>query len=430
MQYGLAVTIGLITGFNRYPTFLAITYVGMSLICIFFTFSGNKKITFSFLPYLTFSELIINGRTDSLPYLFAPYVFIVVFGIMIIQQFPILTFHSKAFIFIVIYAIIEYVNGVRSTELQYARFLIVQSSLLAIIAIWSSSNILTTKIIQRFLYHVKVAGLYLCGVVAAAHLSENLVYTSVSSYDSTNGLPPVQISGYLGWVSILFFLSIVNGEERKNRILNIIAFCFSTVLMLLSFSRGGAYFLAIVMALYFLFNSKKLSSYYLLLLFIPIIYLLYDYVIVSTNGLIVDRYEEKGSSGRDILVVAGIELFERNPLTGVGTGNFVSEIKKQGLYSEESGAHNEFIRAAAEHGILGITSYLLFYFFTFYEILLRRKRQREYAIYFFILFCLIMVHNGLKISMQPLLLMLVVATPTYITTKKSKIDPGLEKPAD
>lgn len=391
---------------------------------------GNRRITFSLLPYLAYLEIVVKGTVHDLPYLFVPYAFMAVFIIMLCQQFPILSFHSKAFVFMLIFAIIEYVNGVRAADPLYAKFLLVQSSLLAVIGIWSSSNILTAKMIQRFLYHVKVAGIFLCGVVAAAHLNGEITYDSGSNSDSTNGLAPVQISGYLGWVCILFFLSIVNAEERKQRIINIAAFCISTTLMVLSFSRGGAYFLAAVMGLYFLFNSKKLSSYYLLFLFIPIIYLLYGYVIGSTGGLIEARYEEKGASGRDILVTAGIELFERNPLTGVGTGNFVSEIKKQGLYSQESGAHNEFVRAAAEHGIFGLAAYLLFYFYTFYEILLRKKIQREYGIYFFVLFCLILVHNGLKIAIQPLLLMIVVATPTYITTKKSKIDPGLEKPAD
>ena len=420
VHFGLAVVIGLLIGFGNYPTLLSVTYVGIAVLCIFFTFTGNRKLTFTLLPYLAYSEIVVKGTAHSMPYLFAPYTMMIVFGIMIIQQLPILSFHSKAFMFMVIFAIIEYVNGVRADDPLYGKFLMVQSSLLAIVGIWSSSNILTAKMIQRFLYHVKAAGMYLCGVVAAAHVTGNIIYASNSSSTSTNGLAPVQISGYLGWVSILFFLSIVNPEERKPRIVNIAAFCFSTILMILSFSRGGAYFLAAVMALYFIFNSKKMSSYYFMFLFIPLTYIVYTYTNEATGGLIVQRYQEEGTSGRDELVWAGIELFERNPLTGVGTGNFVSEIKKQNLYSEESGAHNEFVRAAAEHGILGITTYLLFYFFMFYEILIRKKIQREYGLYFFILFCLILVHNGLKISVQPLILMVVMATPTFIYNKDDK----------
>ncbi len=107
-------------------------------------------------------------------------------------------------------------------------------------------------------------------------------------------------------------------------------------------------------------------------------------------------------------------------MAGIGTGNFNNAVKKFGLYGVESGAHNEFIRVAAEDGILGIVSYGLFYILLFYEILRRNKIQREYAIYFLLFFCLINVHNGLKISLQPLILMLSVATHTFIRVKKKK----------
>jgi O-antigen ligase len=132
----------------------------------------------------------------------------------------------------------------------------------------------------------------------------------------------------------------------------------------------------------------------------------------------VERYQEEGSSGRDRLVEAGWTLFESEPLTGVGTGNFNSKVKTLGLYGVESGAHNEFIRIAAEDGILGIVAYGCFYILLFYEILHRNKIQREYAIYFLLFFCLISIHNGLKISLQPLLLTLAVATPSLIRIRK------------
>ncbi len=426
-QYSMAMGAGLFIGFGYYPTLLSVMYIGLAFLCIFFTFTGNRRLTFSLLPYLAYSEIVVKGTAHSMPYLFAPYAMMAVFVIMIVQQLPILSFHSRAFIFMVIFAIIEYINTVRADDPYYAKFLLVQSSLLAFVGIWSSSNILTAKMIQRFLYHIKVAGVYLCGVVAAAHVRGNIIYDTNSSSTSTNGLAPVQISGYLGWVSILFFLSIVNAEERRDRTVNVILFCISTTLMVLSFSRGGAYFLAAIMLLYFMFNSKKMSSYYLLFLFIPLTYIVYTYTNTTTGGLIIERYQEEGTSGRDELVQAGIALFERNLLTGVGTGNFVTEIKKQGLYSEESGAHNEFVRAAAEHGIMGITTYVLFYVFLLYEILIRKKIQREYGLYFFILFCLILVHNGLKISIQPLLLMLVIATPTYINKPAKAIEPRIQE---
>ena len=50
----------------------------------------------------------------------------------------------------------------------------------------------------------------------------------------------------------------------------------------------------------------------------------------------------------------------------------------------------------------------------------RNKVQREFALYFLALFCLIIIHNGLKISVQPYLILLAVATHSIQTVKRKK----------
>lgn len=176
-----------------------------------------------------------------------------------------------------------------------------------------------------------------------------------------------------------------------------------------------------VVILYFAFNWKKAGNYVMLLLLIPIGFLIYNYVITTTNGLIAERYGQQGSSGRDKLVEIGLEIFKSDPVAGIGTGNFSKEIVKRQLFSVESGAHNEFIRAAAEHGVLGIVTYWGFYLALFIEVMLRKGVARSFSLYFFVLFCLIIVHNGMKISVQPLLLLFVVSVPVVskITDKKN-----------
>ena len=47
----------------------------------------------------------------------------------------------------------------------------------------------------------------------------------------------------------------------------------------------------------------------------------------------------------------------QDPIAGVGTANFATTITERQLYFVESGAHNEFVRVAAEDGILGIITY-------------------------------------------------------------------------
>jgi O-antigen ligase len=285
-------------------------------------------------------------------------------------------------------------------------------------ALWASCNVIKPVLANKILTSIKYAGVYLAAIVFARYLVGDVRFSGYSASEGTNGLAPVQISGYLGFACTVFFFSIMNDQERRNLLINLVLFSFTCIIMLLSFSRGGLYFLGISMCLYFCFNRTQLKSYFLFLLLIPVGIFIYNYVNEKTEGLIVERYQEEGSSGRDRLVEAGWTLFESEPLTGVGTGNFNSKVKTLGLYGVESGAHNEFIRIAAEDGILGIVAYGCFYILLFYEILHRNKIQREYAIYFLLFFCLISIHNGLKISLQPLLLTLAVATPSLIRIRK------------
>jgi O-antigen ligase len=89
------------------------------------------------------------------------------------------------------------------------------------------------------------------------------------------------------------------------------------------------------------------------------------------------------------------------------------------LFKEELGSHNEFIRSLAEHGLLGLFTYCIFYLLLFVELFKRKTVQRQYAIYFFVLYCMMLVHNGLKISLQPFLLILVIATPSLTIKRKN-----------
>ena len=96
--------------------------------------------------------------------------------------------------------------------------------------------------------------------------------------------------------------------------------------------------------------------------------------------------------------------------------------------SQESTAHNEFIRAIAEHGIFGFITYWGFFMVMFLTILARKEPNRQYSLYFYTLFCLILVHNGLKISVQPLLLVLMVANPNTLLSARKKISHAISRP--
>lgn len=419
VQYIIAISAGLIVGTGKVPDFImGVAYMGFSVICVYFAFIGNYPRFFKLIPYLIYTEIYIRGNVHFVLNLYAQYVLLACFILLLLKQGTQITLRSRSFTFIALYAIIELVDALRTNEPNFARVAIVNSFLLFVVALWSASNLVTFKLLNTLMKHLKFAAIYLTGIVLAAHVGGHIDYVGHSNSESTNGLAPVQISGYLGMGSILFFLEIVNEIERRKIILNIVGFVLITCIMLLSFSRGGLYFLGAIMFIYFALNWKKSGNLAIILLLIPVGFFIYYYVTTTTNGLIQERYSQEGASGRDELVSIGFTIFKSDPIAGIGTGNFSKEIVRRHLYDVESGAHNEFIRAIAEHGILGMVTYWGFYIFMIIEIAFQRGVARQFALYFFVLFCLIIVHNGLKISLQPILLIFIISQP--VASKKVK----------
>ncbi|MGN6617865.1 MAG: O-antigen ligase family protein [Ilyomonas sp.] len=419
-HYIAAFVIGLIAGFNIIPSSLfALISVVAGLMCIKYAFENNLYGVFTVLPYLVYNEIYARRYITVLPYLYVQYILIIVFVVLLITQKRSIGRHSGIFILMVIYSLLEILDSSRTNDPTYAKMLITNTVCITAIIGWGSFNYLPSKLINHLFNHIKIAGIYLTAIVFVAHLRGNINYGLTSNFGSSNGLAPVQLSAYLGFVCILFFWEIMNYAKGFKLVLNLGLFAFSAIIMVLTFSRGGLYFVGISIVLYLLFNRSKARSYYLLFLLIPVAIFVADYVISVTGGMIEQRYREEGSSGRDRLIESGLTLFLNSLVTGVGTANFNTAIIENELYEVQSGAHNEFIRAAAEHGLLGICTFIAFFGFLFLQILQRRSIEREYAIYFFIFFCLVTIHNGLKISLQPLVMMLVVATPSVVKIKRA-----------
>jgi O-antigen ligase len=232
-------------------------------------------------------------------------------------------------------------------------------------------------------------------------------------------MAPVQLSAYLGLGSILFLISVLNPFDKRSKIIQVVFLIVIATLMVLTFSRGGLYFLGVVALLYLFFNRTNFGSYFKFLIFLPIGLIIYNFVVVETGGKIIDRYNAQGASNREELVRIGFLIYLEHPVIGIGTGNYNTYIKTNKLFPLESGAHNEFVRAAAEHGTIGIILFWGFFLALLRHILLRPKPARDYGVYFLVLFALITVHNGLKVSVQPFLLILAIAiTPVLANTKQ------------
>lgn len=419
--YFIALLFGLILGFKFIPynTF-GIIYLTTAAICIIAAFFGKVPLVFKILPFLVYSEPLMRAQLKTLPYLTVPYTVIAVFTALLLvsgKKKP----HTYLFVLLVAYCLLEVLNGLRPLKADNTRGILANSFALCLAVTWGCFNVLTPKLINTLLNYIKYASVYLAGVVMVAHLQGGINYGTYSSSEASNGLAPVQLSGYFGVASSLFFIAFMNVEEKKKRLMNISIFAIITTVMILTLSRGGLYFVVAIILMYLFYHRAQLGNYFKFLLLLPIGLGIYNFTVKETKGVVVQRYQDKNTSNRDVLVLAGFTLFERNVLLGVGTGNYNVAIKKEGLFGVESGAHNEFVRAIAEHGVVGLVIYWGFFLGVAIMILNRRGPNREFTSYFIALFCLISIHNGLKIGIQPLLMMMAFALPNYSTINQSNV---------
>ncbi len=419
LKYAFVFVLGLIIGFRFLPAVVMIGAFSITAAYAFIQLLKRKLLAFfGAIPYLCYIEIFMRGFfPNQFPYLAVQYFFLISFFVLIIRS-PTVRPHSKAFLFMSAYVIIELLAGVFTKNVALFRATIINSFCLLAIIYWASYNSLSAIQINKLLDNLKYAGVMLVGIVTVAHLRNDITYGNASSYEASNGMAPVQLSGYLGFAAVVFFLSLMNPEDKKYKIINVAFLGYISTIMLLTLSRGGLYFLASVVILYMYFNRAQFQSYFKLILFVPIAFLIYNFVVKETDGAIIRRYGEEGASNRETLVAIGFKVFMDEPIFGVGTANYGWAIKNKNYFRVDSGAHNEFVRAAAEHGVIGIIAYWGYFLYLVIEIMRRREPNRQYSVFFLALFSLISIHNGLKISVQLILMLLVVGNPSLMLRKK------------
>jgi O-antigen ligase len=146
-------------------------------------------------------------------------------------------------------------------------------------------------------------------------------------------------------------------KEKKLRMLSLATLLFSLHPIFFSYSRGA--YLAVLVSLIFIGLIKKRSLIVLVLLVI-IFYqaVLPKSVVDRINGTQTQTGELDGSAGgRLLLWEQAIEIFEQNPVFGVGYGGFGLSIPKDkrivvGGYGLTD-THNLFVKILCEQGVIG-----------------------------------------------------------------------------
>lgn len=237
---------------------------------------------------------------------------------------------------------------------------------ITISAIYISQLRLTQEQEQRLL--LVIVG-PICGVATIVLYNTltrtTIIFNNASNFETSGGFGPNQVSAILGLGALITYIYLMSRKSSFGVKLSCVGltFLFAT-LSALTFSRNGL-FIAGCGAL--LFSILHLGNNRDRLKFVMVVVLLIGgayYVILPrlnnfTSGAIASRFEQRSTTGRDVMVMADLRVWWDNPFLGVGPGMARPYYDAVLGLGRSVPAHTEFSRMLSEHGAFGLVSLLL-----------------------------------------------------------------------
>lgn len=200
-------------------------------------------------------------------------------------------------------------------------------------------------------------------IAAVGTFTRRIVFGSESIHAASGDFGPNQVSAALGLGALVVVLNLMRtptGLYRKALLIGvIIAFLSQSALTL---SRGGVYTAVggLLPAVFYLMRDSRSHKRLItigLLLGVLGVFVIYPLLNSYTGGALGGRFQEKGMTGRETLLMLDVDLWMENPVFGVGIGlsQFAHPISN-GQYLMN---HNEFTRLLAEHGAFGLIALIL-----------------------------------------------------------------------
>ena len=274
---------------------------------------------------------------------------------------------------------------------------------------------------QRIFYEVNIINVFkalilpiisLIGLIfIRAPSFQNLRFSSEANFQMSAGFGPNQVSTLLGVSLIIVSLSKTFDLKIFSKpIYDYLFLSISIGVALLTFARGGV--LAPLIAILFSYivsggvrkyKIQYKGAFYLILVLLGLSYFSSNF----TKGLINTRYaslfsvlnpEQNKLSGRAKIMAIDFEIFKDNLFLGVGPGA-ARDLRWSYGYGAYVGAHSEFTRMLAEHGMFGFISLFSILLLSYQEY----RRRIDYNKVFLACLCLFsiltMFHSAFRIAL-------------------------------
>jgi hypothetical protein len=193
-------------------------------------------------------------------------------------------------------------------------------------------------------------------------LATNVDFGGGSNKSSSGNFGPNQVSAMLGLAALgALFCMLEDKASKMFRALMFVLMCFLLLQSVLTYSRGGLYAFAGAAAVTLVYTARDTRKLFRMVLVLVATCGLAYYAVMPvldemTNGSLTRRFQDVGLTGRDTLAASELEVWRDNPVLGVGPGQLVY---RRDVSMGAVGAHTEFSRLLAEHGVFGAGSLLL-----------------------------------------------------------------------
>lgn len=375
---------------------------------------SKRRITesLSIVMYLAMVQPALRGYVTILPYYGLDYFFLFWFALAINKFKLDWLLPAK---FYLAYILIELAGTVTALNFEYSRAIFISSLVVGSVLVLASGYSITKENLRQLLFACTVGVFSLIVLILHGYISNNSIQWSTSSNFSSSGdMGPVQISMLLA-VGVVIFLVLADRVRTAYRLIYLVIATVLSVLMILTFSRSGLYLAGIALITYYLLFSKFSWRSFVIIITVAILGIYaFDIVTQIAGQAAIERFSDINSTNRDVLARYGWQIFLDNPIFGVGTGNYYTVVSQAEYLGSVSGAHNEFIRAAAEHGILGFITWVGFalsaVWVAFRQSSGKVRSLRMTLVLFFFAYLFV---NGLKLLIQPLLLFMALSIDEF-----------------
>ena len=234
---------------------------------------------------------------------------------------------------------------------------------LAVSVAFFASNRFTWDEIQKIMWWAVLPMVSIASIAFYSTLTsaQSIEFTEDSNFITSGGFGPNQVAAILGLGALLCIFLAAHKSSTGLRITAALLAIWFLGQSALTLSRGGLVAAGVALLVGATHYVKRPRQQVGLMAAILLVFFAFGYLVLPqlnafTGDILRKRFSDVDTTGRLEIAQADLELWESEPLLGVGAG--MSSYYRSSVLVAGSAAHTEFTRLPAEHGAAGLLAIL------------------------------------------------------------------------